>query len=207
MVRRSTLILLVVFVILVGFAWILQHNQTNTQESAATMTPTTIVAYLYNLGGKQVDSINIFDTSGNQIEYYLDPTIGSWVVRDLPIEQADSFQIESIAGRLFALQAVETLVEAPPLDSIGLATPTYTINMTTTDGGQLVTYVGAITPIGSGYYVKVGSDKIVIVDKVIMDDVLSLLTNPPFSPTATPVVVSTELVSPVENVATGTPTP
>jgi hypothetical protein len=207
MVRRSTLILLVVFIILVGFAWILQHTQTNKQEAAATMTPTTTAAYLYNLNGRQVDDVNITDISGNQVEFYLDTTSGNWAIRDLPIEQADSFQIESKTAQLLALQAVETLVQPPPLDSIGLGTPIYTITMTTADGGQWITNVGSVTAIGSGYYVKVGPDKIVIVDKVVMDDVLSLLTNPPLLPTATPEVVITDPVSPTESIFIGTPTP
>jgi hypothetical protein len=207
MVRRSTLILVVVFVILVGFAWILQHNQTNQQEIVATTMPTTTAAYLYNLNGRQVDDINITDSSGNQVEFYLDSTSGNWVIRDKPTEQADSFQIESITAQLLVLQAVETLIQPPPLNSIGLELPTYTITLTTADGGQLVTNVGSITPIGSGYYVKVGTDKIVIVDKVVMDDVLSLLTNPPLLPTATPEAVFTEPVSPTESINIGTPTP
>jgi hypothetical protein len=207
MVRRSTLILLVVFVILVGFAWILQHNQTNKQEAVATMTPTTTTAYLYNLNGRQVDDINIAASSGNQVDFFLDSTSGNWSIRDLPIEQADSLQIESKTAQLMALQAVETLVEPPPLDSIGLETPAYIITMTTADGGQLITNIGSVTAIGSGYYVKVGQDKVVIVDKVVMDDILSLLTNPPLLPTATPDVVSTEPVSPTESIIIGTPTP
>jgi hypothetical protein len=207
MVRRSTLILLVVFAILVGFAWILQHNQTNKQEATATPTVITPVAYLYNLSGKQVDGINISDSSGNQIELYRDSTGGSWAIRDLPVEQADTIQIDSIAAQLFALQAVDTLVKSLPLDTIGLATPAYTINITTTDGGQLVTSVGAVTPIGTGYYVKVGSNKIVIVDKVMMDEVLSLLSNPPLLPSANPEVLSTEQVSPADSVTAGTPAP
>ncbi len=207
MVRRSTLILLVVFALLVGIAWILQRNQTNKQEIAATMTPTTTVAYLYNLSGRQVDDINITDSYGNQVEVYLDSASGNWAIRNLPIEQADSIQIESITAQLLALQAVETLIQPPPLDSIGLEAPTYTINITTTDGGQLVVNVGSITPIGTGYYVKVGSDRIVIVDKVVMDDIVNSLSNPPLLPTATPEVVSTEPVSPAESLSTGTPMP
>jgi hypothetical protein len=207
MVRRSTLILLVVFAILVGFAWILQRNQTNKKEADANTTPTKTVSELFNLTGRQVNDINISDSSGNQAEFYLDSTSGNWAIKGLPIDQADSFQIESITAQLTALQAVETLTQPPPLDSIGLVEPSYTIIMTTSDGAQLVVRVGDVTPIGSGYYVKVGSDMIVIVDKVVMDDVLGLLTTPPTLSTAIPEVVTTEPVSQDESVSTGTPAP
>jgi hypothetical protein len=207
MVRRSTWILLLVFVILVAFAWLFQRYQTNKSSNVATATPTTVPVNLYNLANTQVNEINISDAAGNKIGLYLDLGTTKWAITGEPVDKADSFQIASTSSQLFSLQAQETLTQTPPLETIGLVVPTDTITMTTSDGMQLITFVGSQTPIGSGYYVRVDSGPIVIVNKVIMDDILGLLKNPPLLPTATPEVTPTETVVPTETAAQATPTP
>ncbi|MFZ0532791.1 MAG: DUF4340 domain-containing protein [Anaerolineales bacterium] len=207
MVRRPTWILLVVFVFLIGFTLLFQRYQSNKADNTATSTPTSPGAALYNLTNTQVNEVKIADTTGDKIDLYLDPGTSNWAIADVPVNQADTFQIESISAQLFSLQVEETLTQTPPLDSIGLDTPAYTISMTTSDGSQLITYVGTQTAIGSGYYVRVDSGQVVIVDKVVMDDVLNLLKNPPLLPTATPDVSALETASPIEPGSQATPTP
>jgi hypothetical protein len=207
MVRRSTWILLVTFALLVGFAWLFQRSQANKTDNSATATPTTSPAYLYDLSNTQVDEITITDATGDKIDLYRDLASSNWAIANVPVDQADWFKIESISTQLFSLQVKETLTQTPPLDSIGLITPAYTITMTTSDGAQIITYIGTQTAIGSGYYVRVGSGSVDIVDKVVMDDILDLLNNPPLLPTATPDVTATEMESATEQGGQGTPTP
>ena len=207
MVRRSTIVLILVFVLLVGFAWILQHYQGNMSKVTATMTPTNPIAYLFNFNGKQVANISISDSAGNQIEFYLDSSTGKWAIKSMSSEQADSDQIASIVKQLADLQAVDVLSPPPSLESMGLVTPAYTINFLTSDGGQLTTHVGSVTPIGKGYYVRIGANTIVIVDKLVLEGILNVLTNPPLLATPTPQVVSTEIISPTQNNSIGTPVP
>lgn len=207
MVRRTTWIILVIFVFLAGFAFYFQRSQTNKAENAATTTPTTPPTYLYSLANAKLNEIKITNTAGDKIDLYRDAGSSNWVIADIPADQANSFQIESISSQLADLKAQETLTDMPALDSVGLVTPTYTITMTTTDGTQLITYVGSQTAIGTGYYVRVGTGPVAIVDKVVMDDILNLLTNPPLLPTATPEVTPTETVSPTGPASQVTPTP
>jgi len=207
MVRRSTWILLVVFAILVGFAWFFQRYQANKANNAATATPTASPANLYDLSNTQVDRISITDDMGDKIELFRDSVSSNWAIADVPVDQADSAQIDAMSKQLFSLQAQDTLTQTPPLDSIGLVTPAYTITMTTTEGTQIITHVGTQTAIGSGYYVRVDSDSVVIVDKVVMDGILNLIKQPPLLPTATPIVTSTETAPPTEAGSQVTPTP
>jgi hypothetical protein len=206
MVRRTTWILLVIFVVLVGFTWIFQRYQENKAKNVATLTPTVAKAKLYDIDSTQVKEINISDSLGKQIAVYIDPITKKWAVKDVPAEQADSFQIESITAQLFSLQVQETITNTPSLDSVGLASPLYTITMTKSDDTQLVTNVGSKTAIGSGYYVRVDSGQVVIVDKDVMDNVLNLLTSPPLIPTPTPEISTTGTISPTES-SGETPTP
>jgi hypothetical protein len=207
MVRRSTWILLILFAVLVGFAWLFQRYQTNKAGNAATATPTTSLVKLYDLTNFKVNDINITDNAGTKIDLYQLPGSSNWAITNVPVEKADSTKIGSISAELFSLKTQESLTQSPPLDSIGLATPAFTITMTTTDGAQLITYVGTQTAIGTGYYARVDSGSVVIVDKVAMDDILSLLKNPPMLPTATPVVTPTGTAKPTDLGILGTPTP
>jgi hypothetical protein len=207
MVRRSTWILLVILAILVGFTWLFQRNLANKTDITATATPTITTVNIYDLTGKQVNQVDLSDSAGDKVVFDRNAESGQWSIANTPVEQADSFQIESNLSQLFALTAQETLTQTPPLDSIGLVTPAYTISMTTSDGAIINTNVGLITPIGSGYYLRVNSGPIIIVDKVVMDDVLNMINNPPLIATPTPEITATETVSPMDTGIPKTPTP
>lgn len=207
MVRRSTGILLAILVILVGFTWLFQRYQANITDNTATVIPTIALVNIYDLTGKQVNEVDISDSTGDKVVFHRKAESDQWSIANFPVEQADSFQIESNLAQLFAISAQETLTQTPPLDSIGLVTPAYTISLTTADGETINTYVGSITPIGSGYYLRVNSGSISIVGKVVMDDVLNMLINPPLIATPTPEITATESVSPIVSGTPKTPAP
>jgi hypothetical protein len=186
MIRRTTWILLAIFAVLVGFTWFTQKNQVNKATGTTTATPTSTKAYLFDIDSSQVSEVGIAASTGNQIGFAHDPETTQWAVSDLPADQADSFQIESVLAQLFSLQILETLTQTVPLDSVGLASPAYTITIKKTDGSQVVTHVGFETAVGSGYYVKADDGNVCIVSKVMMDDVLDTLTYPPILTTPTP---------------------
>ncbi len=197
MVRLTTWILLLVFGLLVLFAVLFQRYQSNKTEAAPTVTPSATAAKLYYLADTQVVEINIVNNSGDMIGFTRDPESNNWVIEGIPAEEADSLQIESVTNQLLSLLVMDTLLESPPLESIGLANPAYTITILTADGKQIVTYVGSLSAIGTGYYIRVDSDPVVIVNNVIMDEVLKLLNEPPLVSTATPEVTVTGTGTPV----------
>jgi hypothetical protein len=203
MVRRTTWVLLIVFGGLVLFAWLFQRAQATKVSNAASATPMATAVRLFDLTNTTVDEFSISSSSGNSIQFVRDPKSTDWIIKDLPADQADSAQIDSISKQFLSLQILDSLVQPPQLDSIGLAKPAYTITLQTADGRQIITDVGSLTPIGTGYYLRVDSGVILIVDNVIIDDVLKLLTEPPVLTTATPEVSGT----PIAPVSLNTPTP
>ena len=186
MVRRSTWILLVIFAILAAFAWWFQTYQADRDEYLPTETPTPARARVFSLSTTQVDEIGISSSDGSQVGFYRDPGTTQWAVRGEPVEQADAFQVEAVIGQLLALEIEETLPGNPALDSIGLAEPQYTITVMDSGGNQYILHVGVQTPIGTGYYAQLRSGEVVVVDNLVMDNVVGLLTNPPLLPTAAP---------------------
>jgi hypothetical protein len=200
MVRRSTWVLLGIFIVLVGFTWYFQRNQSEKTITETTV-PTVTMAHLYNLDSTQVNEVMIADGIGNKIDLYRDQETLQWAVKDIPLEEVNSFQIESVLAQFYAIQSMETLTQTVPYDSIGLADPTYTIMIKTSDGSESITYVGTQTAIGNGYYVRIGDGAVNIVEKVALDEVLNLVSTPPLVVTATP-----EAGLPAENEPIATPT-
>jgi hypothetical protein len=207
MVRRSTWILLAILVILVGSTLLFQRYQASKPENTATAIPSVALVNVYNLTGKQVSEVDLSDSLGNSIVFNLNLELNMWAIANTPEDQADSSQIESILAKLFALTARETLTQTPPLESIGLVNPAYTIHFITSGGEQINTAVGSMTPIGTGYYLRVNSDPVAIVDKLLLDNVLNMLTDPPLLATPTPEVTSTKTLSPAGSGFQKTPTP
>ena len=207
MVSRTTWILLIIFALLVGFAWLFQHYQTNSADNAATITPTIGLANIYNLIGKQVNEVSIADSTGGKIQFIRDNESEQWSMYDIPVDQVDSLQIESFFAQLFVMKAEETLTHTPPLDAVGLVIPAYTISIKTANGESINTYVGSLTPIGNGYYVRVNSGPIVIVDNTVLGDVVNMVANPPFIATPTPIFTLPETILPTDSIVQKTPTP
>jgi hypothetical protein len=196
-----------VFVLLVGFAWLFQRYQTKKVENASTATPKVAPITIFNLNGVQVDFVNISDSSGGKVEFKRNPETNQWSLADVPSDQVDSFQIGSNLAQLFAITAQETITQTIPLDAIGLAFPVYTINITTTDGEIILTYIGSVTPVGDGYYIRVDSGSIIIVDKVVIDGVIDMFLTPPLRATLTPEISTPDTVLPANSGILITSTP
>jgi hypothetical protein len=193
MLRRTTWVFLIVFGVLVLFAWVFQRYQTKTSANAATTTPIANSEKLYNSLDSELMDMNITSSNGDSIEFMRESGSTSWVIKGLPDDTADSFQIEAISQQLLSLQVLETLTQSPTLDSIGLANPAYMITILTSNGKQIVTDVGSRTAVGTGYYLRVDSGPIVIVDNASMDNVLNLLKSPPILATSTVEVTGTPI--------------
>lgn len=207
MVRRPTWILLGLFALLVGFAWLFQRYQTNKTNNIATATPTTAAQKLYGISDAQLNDVKVSAVSGGGIELYRDPGSSNWAIMDVPVDQANSTLIENLIKQLLAIPVKESLSQTTPLDAVGLGSPAYSITMTTTDTTIVVTEIGTLNAIGDGYYVRIDSGQVMLVGKTVVDDVIALLTNPPLLPTATPEVTPTGTVTPIGAGDQSTPTP
>ncbi len=207
MVRRTTFLVVLALVVLVGFAFFFQRYQSNKAAGQPTTTPQATAAPLYNLGGAAVTDVLISSQAGDTIELFRDAGKANWAIKGLPPEQADALAIDNAITPLLSLQVLQTLSQSPALESVGLASPAYTITLTTADGQQVVTHVGSLNAVGTGYYVQVGSGPVMIADNVILDDVLKFLSSPPLVATPTPQASGTPNGTPLAPGLPSTPTP
>jgi hypothetical protein len=207
MIRRSTWFILAIFIFLAGFAWFNKRYQADKVKITSTPIPTKALASIYNLEGIRVNEVTLLNSEGDEITFINNSGSDQWSIINIPADQADSFLIGSNLAQLFSIEAQETLTQTPPLDSMGLLIPAYTISIKSDGGEPVITYVGSITPIGNGYYLRVDSGSIAIVNKMALDNALNMLTSPPLTITSTPASTDQGMNLPVDSEISKTPTP
>jgi len=191
MIKRSTWIVLAIFVILVAAAILIQRTTNETELVEPTPTIQLVQPLLYDLGSSALTWIQFTDAEGNLVEVERESAAAAWVVVGESEETSDSFRIGSIAGQLLTMQAMTTFETALGIEVVGLDAPAYTITMRTSAGEEIVTTVGNLTAIGSGYYIQVSDGDVMVVAKLVLDEILGILTEPPLLATPTPEITET----------------
>ena len=193
MVRRSTLIVLVVFILLAAAAILWPRLQKQEEEQAATPTPAPVQPLIYGQGMPGMLWIQFTDVSGNQVAVERATVDEAWVIVGESGGTSDSVRISSVAGQLLAMRATRTFDTDMGVGEVGLGNPSYTITFRITTGEEIVTRIGNLNAVGNGYYIQVDNEPVVIVAKLVMDEILRILTEPPLLPTPTPEVTETQL--------------
>ena len=179
MIRRSTLILVAVFVILLGLALYLQRSR---KDEAAQGEPTVTLTYLLDLKAETLSRLRISDPAGTSMEI-LRGADGGWTLVEPSGQPVDVVRIEAAVAQVGGLQVVSTLEELPALNVIGLQPPKYRLAAVGEDGREQVAFVGDQTPTQTGYYAHRDGGPLVVVSKFALDSLLDLFTNPPIQPT------------------------
>ena len=176
--KRSTVILLVIFLALVGLMLYLNQKEPAPSEEEIETATTEPVEFLFSESDGLPASIDIQDRDGNRVVIARNED-GLWVL-EMPIEaDADQGSAQAAASQLTSLRILST-VEVAPVD-VGLEQPSYTLSVKLTGGTQKTVRIGDLTPTGSGYYANVGEDeKVLILSKVGLDALITLLDSPPY---------------------------
>lgn len=189
MIRRSTLALVIVFVVFAAFALYWQRSGKNNDDQAPTSTPRVT---LFDIVPDTIQSIRVQDALGEETRYD-EQEDGSWVLMVDPPQTAKPEEVVQAINQMVGSSALNTLEPPPSDDAIGLQPYAYRIEMQAEGGRTLEIEVGATTATGSGYYVRTGG-KVYVVSKSIIDTVIALLNTPPIltpAPTITPAVEAT----------------
>ncbi len=182
MIRKSTYTLLIILLVLAAVVIFLQR--TPGMKGATTNQPTSTQSpALFNWGEKAVDALSMSDDQGHVLKAKLDNQ-NNWY-----IEQPTGCQLENgkIANSIAQMQTFTIMVEmeAPPaLADVGLTSPTYRLMLTFGDGSTQYFTVGSVVPTGTGYYVQVDNNPVVVVTKRSIDSLFELVTTACATPTA-----------------------
>jgi len=174
--KRSTVIVLVIFLALVGL--LLYLNQKEPAMEELDVTPAAPIEFLFDESNGLPTSIDIKSKTGEQVHISRNEA-GAWVLEQ-PIEtDADQASAEAAASQLTSLR-IESRPEVAP-EAAGLVQPSYTLTVEMTGGTKKSVRIGDLTPTGIGYYARVnGSDETLIINQTGLDALLTLLESPPY---------------------------
>jgi hypothetical protein len=183
MIRRTTWIILGVFIVLVGLAWYLQRNK---PAAAVQATPTPGRQYLFDIQESNIKKLEIANNLGQRVVLGRDAS-GVWSLEEPKADATDVGQAESAVTQLVTLSVVNLLAATPQPDASGLSGPTDVITLTMSNGPLQIAYIGKTTPIQNGYYAQLGKDgPVMVVNTNNVDALLHILDSPPILGTATP---------------------
>lgn len=181
MLRRSTLIVVALFLLLIaGVFWQQRREATVTPG----VTPTMASDVLLFPDGAAITALRLERVGAQTIEASRDPQ-GQWQLTWPQVEATDSMALEMAVNQLGQLTPL-TLMDTPPaLEAAGLDKPAYRLLATYADGHQVRMSVGSQTPVGGSYYVLVGEKGIFVVSSYGLEPVLNLADSPPVAATPT----------------------
>jgi hypothetical protein len=205
MIRRTTWIILAIFVILLGVVWAFPRIKGKLSASSqATATPET--KFLVTLDEKNIKNLRLEDPAGKVIVIGRDAN-GVWTLVDPADKQIDLGAAESGVTQLLSLPITLTLEPAFDPASIGLNPAAYTITLDLADGKQMVIKVGKLTPIQNGYYAQVDDGPVTVVNNYSLDAFLKMLDHPPVLETPSPTVSATATLTDTTTTTPVTPMP
>jgi hypothetical protein len=195
----GTLITVILFVAILGVAYIINNNAETAAE--AEITPTAEEIFLFD-STNIVTSIEVQPKDGESTK--IERRENVWVVAK-PLEQeADTGLAEAAATQISALKIIQE-IEGDP-STFGLDNPSYIITIKFEDGTQSTLEVGDSTPTNNGYYVRQDKEKIMILSLNGINALTTLATFPPYlstpTPTFTPLPPTETLVPTIEATAT-----
>ncbi len=197
MIRKSTWIVLLAFIFLIGAVYLWQRKQAE-QEAQITPTAAAEKASLIAIEGT-LNYIRIERVGDKVIELRKDDQ-DQWQITSPQGLQTDSQTASSTLSQMTNISVLTTLTEATDLTVLGLEPPVYRILAGTVEGKQYLVEVGKVTPTNSGYYTLGQSRLVQVVSKYTLDSILGLVDAPPIlQVTLTPETVETGLPAATES--------
>ena len=189
--KAGTWITVLIFIGLIGAAVYL-NRQKDTAE--VEVTPASEPSYLFSTAADgNPTSIEIKPAEGDAQSVRIARNAENVWALELPVEaEADQGLSEAAATQISALEILDPIDADPAI--FGLDNPAYVITLEFDGGKKHTIEVGDSTPTSKGYYVRIDSDKMMIVDLSGIDSLLQLAAFPPY------------LVTPIPEAAV-TPTP
>ena len=191
MIKRFTLLLLIIFIVLLGLLFVWKNQKLNTTNVDANLeeisTPESVDLLLNFSEDVFVRDIKIFNNEGESIEATRETEDDAWILQEPPAQDStDSKAISDIVSSLELTTVDMTLADFTEFDTIGLKVPTYRIELGLSDGSTHEIQIGNETITNSQYYVRFDQSPPKVVSKINIDRVLDLINTPPIIPTSTP---------------------
>ncbi len=195
MIKRTTWIMLALFLALAGFALYQRYAPNSTTAQATPSATVAPVEFLFPADQGVVVALTLESREGHRLRAVRQEE--AWRLLE-PIEAAaQAGSMEAATSQLTSLSVV-TRLDLNPAD-VGLDPPAYTITVEFSNGQTLTAWIGDVTPTGNGYYARKNDGSIVVIRKHSVDSLLSLLESPPYAETPTPSPTPSPTPTPTPN--------
>jgi hypothetical protein len=200
MIRRSTWVIIIIFVLVIGMAVLVE--KTPYFQPSPTTTPTSAPRLLIS----SISALQLVDANGPTVSIKRDAK-KTWVAEQPQNALVDQGNITELESQLMSLEILSTPQPSPPADATGLQSPAETITITDTANQQHILKIGKQTPTSSGYYAQMDQGKPVVVSKTTIDRIVELLGGVRATPTAPPQPTSNPPATLTPEASTPTATP
>lgn len=183
MIRKQTWILLVIFLILAGGAFYLQKNPIKSLANV-TPSPTPQASVLKGWLASDIMQIEYKNDNNETLQLEQDAQ-GYWVLQPNGLT-VDLGKVEEIRTQIVDLQVITNLDPGYDLSGTGLDAPTGVLTITNKDGKKAEIRIGAKTPTGTSYYLKVDDEAPTVCNSGAVNTLVGLLSLQNLNPTPTP---------------------
>lgn len=174
MIRRSTLVFVILFLLLLAGAFFLRKNPLPSSKTP-TPIPTQQAKLLPNITAQDITSLSLTQSEGLAVEVTQDGQ-GGWMFAGEPGRTiAAPGKIEQARDELASTLVTAELPEGYDLSAVGLEKPLSEIRIKTTSGQAFSIHVGEKTPTVGGLYVQLGDSTPVVINKAVIETVTKLL--------------------------------
>lgn len=174
MVRKPTLILLVVFAVLIGLVIFLQKNP---QPSKVSQTPSpTPMAYVFpGVEQGSITKIELKIKGSSEVIQVRRDGQNEWVLGPDGEEKVEIGKVEQLRAEITALR-VNTQMPEDMIDSaLGLVDPAFTLIVQTSQNQKHALQIGDLTPIATGYYAQYNEGTAFVVSNTAVDTIVGLM--------------------------------
>ncbi len=190
MVKKSTLILLIIAVVLiVAYVWL--QNQGGLDFSSHSNEPTaTSLPRFIQLESSNLVSLKL--TRPEQEDLIISKSAdGVWQI-NVPGASVTEGNITQIVAEFNAIQVKQQLNLDLDLTTLGLDNPQYSFTLTQSDGTQHIIKIGNANPLNTDYYAQLDAGAPVLVSQGSIDNIVSILESAATPPTPTPAPTVTD---------------
>jgi hypothetical protein len=181
MVKKSTLILLILFA--VSVAVLIYIQRTPSAEYGNEPTPTLANFLVTGWSFERINSIELVSGQGTDIVLTISAD-QTWQQKN-STDPIESQLVSEFINHLLSLNVSTSLDVSTPLESIGLADASNVIILRDSSGSSLNIRIGSLTPTGNNYYVQLDTTTPVACDRAGVDTLLGYYVPGAFSPQLT----------------------
>lgn len=170
MIKRSTLILMLAFVIIFALA-VLMDKSPQLTARLRTPTPTAYQKLIPDWSSKEIEQLEII-LDGQTITL-LHQSGQGWSLPSGQQNDINQSAVETLISKIINLDIL-SFVPDTPQEALGFQSSVFQVTLRHLSGQQRTIRVGKTTPIGSGYYVALDTLQTpVVINKYEVDQIIT----------------------------------